>query len=188
MMCAASNHTLAGLTTTAACFCSDELPGNSSPSCGGTTASRMFNLSLVLKNEPKLQFDTTPKFLKNTSYQLSTVSETTSYGYQLTYKVTGLLDEEKTDLEFGQSYFYTPTAWGSDVELTVVVIGKVRQEFKITSVVKAALTVSSIKCPLHVIVGSPITCTGQLDLGKSVNLTWSVDGLSGWLNLAGWCL
>jgi hypothetical protein len=187
MMCALSNRTLAALNNATGCLCSDNLPGTSSPTCGGPTASSIFNLTSVLRNEPNLQFSTTPKFLENTSYQLSAViNEATSYRYLLTYKVTSFNGQEKTDMKFGNSYFYIPTAWGSDVELTVVVSGKVRQEFTINSDVKPALTVSPVNCPLYVIVGFPITCTGQLGLGSGVNVTWSLDGSTGSLNLAGW--
>ncbi len=116
---------------------------------------------------------------------MSTVNETTSNGYQLTYKATSFLNQENTDLKFGQSYSYTLTAWGSDVEFTVVVVGKVRQEFKKTSSVKTPLTAGYIKCPTYVTVGFPFECTGQLNLGQEVNMTWLLNGSFGSRNLAG---
>jgi hypothetical protein len=146
----------------------------------------MFNLSTLLRNEPNLQFSSTPTFLEKAEYQASTVSETTSYRYQLTFKTTGFLNEANTNLTFGGSYSYHFTAWGSDVELTVVVIGKVRQEFKkMVKNVTAPLTISNIKCPTYATVGLPIECMGQVNLGKEVNMTWSLHGSSGSISLAG---
>lgn len=195
MMCATGNSKLAGVTN-GVCVCPDTVAetssicnqsctGDPSLTCGGLTGLRMFNLSTLLRNEPNLQFSSTPTFLEKAEYQASTVSETTSYGYQLTFKTTGFLNEANTNLTFGGSYSYDFTAWGSDVELTVVVIGKVRQEFKKMVNVTAQLTISNIKCPTYATVGLPIECMGQVNLGKEVNMTWSLHGSSGSISLAG---
>ena len=195
-MCSTGNRKLAGLINGAICLCLDTVAemtsscnqsciGDTSINCGGQTALRIFNLSTLLKNEPKIQFNHKPKFLEKAEYFLSTVNETTSYRYQLTYKVTKPLDDVNADLIFGNTYYYNLTAWGSDVEVTVIVVGKVRQEFKKTVAVKAPLSVSNIKCPTYATTGFPVACTGQLNLGKEVNMSWSLSGSSGLIYLAG---
>ena len=196
-MCAGTgNIKLAGLANGKLCLCSDNVTamssicnqsctGDTSLNCGGTIAVRMFNLSALHRNHPKLLFSSTPRFLEPVNYRALPANETTNHPYQLTYKVTEFLDDAETNLMFDQQYSYSPTAWGSDVELDVVVIGKVRQEFKEVIKVKAPMNVSYIKCPTYATVGSPIVCTGQLITGEQAIMTWSMDGLLGSTNLSG---
>lgn len=196
IMCGTGDNKLAGLTNGNLCVCSDNLTiissscdqsctGDTTLNCGGLTAVRVFNLSTLLRNKPKLQFISTPTFLEPVKYEAVAVNESTNHPYQLMQKVTEFHDDAETNLIFGNYYFYTPSAWGSDVELKVVVIGKVRQEFKDVVDVKAQLNVSNVNCPTYAVVGSPIACTGQLIIGKQASITWSMDGLSGSTNLSG---
>ncbi|XP_028395653.1 polycystin-1-like [Dendronephthya gigantea] len=195
ILCSVTKRKLAGLTSGALCVCSDTVAGpslacnqacaaDSSLNCGGPGALGIFNLSMLLRNKPQLQFSSNPTFLQEGQYQAMTVNETTSYRYQLAYKATGFLNATNTDLIFGNSYSYRPTAWGSDVQLTVVVLGKIRQEFQETVKVSSPLNDSSINCPQFVTAGHPFTCTGRLNLGKEVNMTWDLGGLSGSMNFA----
>ena len=194
-MCATGDNKLAGLTNGNLCVCSDNMTvissgcdqsctGDTTLNCGGLTAVRVFNLSTLLWNKPKLQFNSTPRFLEPVKYEAMAVNEATNH-YQLMQKVSEFYDDAETNLIFGNNYSYTPTAWGSDVELKVVVIGKVRQEFKDVVDVKVQLNVSNVNCPTYVVVGSPIACTGQLIIGKQASMTWSMDELSGLTNLSG---
>lgn len=146
---------------------------------------RMFNLSALYRNHPKLEFTSAPRFLEAVNYRALAANEMTNHPYQLMYKVTEFLDYAETNLKFDTQYSYSPTAWGSDVELHVVVIGKVRQEFKESVEVKAPMNVSDIKCPTYATVGSSIVCTGQLITGKNATMTWSMNALSGSTNLSG---
>lgn len=196
VMCAPGSSKLASLTNGEVCVCLNTVsgipssctkscPGDASFNCGGQSSFRVFNLSTLIRNEPQLQFSSTPKFLEEAQYQLNLVNETTSYGYQLAYKSTKFLNKMNTDLVFGGSYPNTFTAWGKDVEVTIVVIGKVRQEFRRTVEVNPPLNVSNIKCPTYVTVGFAFECSGRLYLGKEVNTTWSLDESSETITLAG---
>ena len=196
MLCSVTKQELAGLTSGALCVCPDSVArpssncsmscqADSSVNCGGLAALSVYNLSTLVRNQPKLQFNSTPTFLQKGQYQALTVNETTSYQYQLAYKATGFINKTNNNLIFKKSYFYQHTAWGNDVQLTVIVLGKVRQEFQVAVEVKPSLSKSCITCPQFVTAGLPFTCTGRLSLGKEVNMTWSLGDLSGSMNFAG---
>lgn len=125
-----------------------------------------------------------PQFLKERGY-LVTINKTTTSKYKLTYKATGFLNESNTDQVFEDSYNYTFTTWGDAVELIIVVVGNIRQEFKTILPVKVPMSVSNFHCPDFVAVGLPFECTGRLELGKEVTMSWNVDGSNGTINLAG---
>ena len=196
-LCSSIGANVAGVTNGRVCVCGNTMQtsftpgtcdqqcaGNSNILCGGQTAFNVYNTSTLLRNAPKLRFESKPVLLETISFQVNLINETSSAGYYLTYEYTVFLNEVNT-LVFGNRYNYTFTTWGGSVQMLVVVVEPLWQEYKEIVQVAVHMTVSSLQCPSDVIVGDEFECSGRLDLGKDVNMTWMMDGLAYSLSLTG---
>lgn len=195
ILCASIDTKMAGATGSDICVCGDKVidtsnngicdekcSGDSGVLCGGQTTFNVYNVTSLLRNSPQITFSIKPVLFETASF-VGTVNGTES-PYYLAYEYTDLLNTNDA-LLFGNTYNYTFTAWGDNVQMSVIVLDPLMQEFKLTFSVSAPLKVSSLKCPSYALVSEDFECSGRLDLGKDVNVTWEYDGMSKTMPLAG---
>ena len=190
ILCASFNTKMAGVTKGNLCVCGDNASdtsrsgicdkncsGDSGVLCGGQTGFNVYNVTSLVRNSPQITFSIKPVLFKTALFRVNG----TASAYYLTYKY-GDISNSRDALLFGN---YTFTAWGDNVQMSVIVRDPLMQEFKLTFSVSVPLKVSSLNCPTYTLVSEDFECSGRLDLGKDVNVTWEYDGMSKTMPLAG---